>query len=82
MVSADVSQQQLTVRTRVLTLLAWKCLSGVVTASVQVQTLLLDTKTEKTTGQLGSVQEVHVVMAAVSRNPLSGHSQSQQRHTR
>lgn len=42
MVSADVSQQQLTVGTGVLALLARKRLAGVVAASVEVQTLLLD----------------------------------------
>lgn len=42
-VSADVPQQQLPVRTGVVTLLAWKRLASVMTASVEVQTLLLDT---------------------------------------
>ncbi len=46
-VSADVSKQQLTVGTRVLTLLAWKHLTSVVTATVKVQTLLLNTETGK-----------------------------------
>lgn len=47
MVSADVSKQQLTVWTRVLTLLAWKRLASMMAASVEVQTFLLDTETEK-----------------------------------
>lgn len=51
-VSADMSQQQLAVRTRILTLLAWKRLAGVMAASVEVQTLLLDTETEKPAGQI------------------------------
>ena len=42
-VSADVSQQKLTIWTRILALLAWKGLTSVMTASVKVQTLLLDT---------------------------------------
>lgn len=41
---ANVSQQQLTVRAGVLTLLAWKRFPGVMAASVKVQTLLLDTE--------------------------------------
>lgn len=41
---ANVSQQQLPVRAGVLTLLAWKRLPGVMAASVEVQTLLLDTE--------------------------------------
>lgn len=45
-VSADVSEQQLAVRTRILTLSAWKRLPCVVTASMKVQTLLLDTDRE------------------------------------
>lgn len=42
-VSAHVSEQQLAVWTRVITLLAWKRLTSMMTASMKVQTLLLDT---------------------------------------
>lgn len=44
MVSVDMSPQQLVVRTRVLAVLAWKRLPSMVAASVEVQTLLLDTE--------------------------------------
>lgn len=43
MVFADMSQQQLSIWTGVLALLAWKRLKGVMAASVKVQALLLDT---------------------------------------
>lgn len=53
---ADVSQQQLAVRAGVLTLLAWKRLPGVMAASVQVQTLLLDA--EENNGGYGEAGEL------------------------
>lgn len=59
-VSADVSQQQLAVRTRVLTLLAWKRLTGVMAASVEVQTLLLNADREKHVTMTTGHQEVKI----------------------
>lgn len=41
-VSADMSQQQLAVRARVVALLTWERLTSVMAASMEIQTLLLD----------------------------------------
>lgn len=42
MVSADMSQQQLAVRARVVALLTWERLTSVMATSMEIQTLLLD----------------------------------------